>query len=166
MTDLLSKNFEDRMMDLKEDAAAVGGGIQNSEDNPRPRWMVVGRESITTTTADGQSSGTPSITDSDIIHQIFDRTESEALYAEAFEQTDGEDKFVQQCALATNQSDILSGLERDFRLRHRSRVRLLAHEGVNKDTMGSDGGQIQGGILEWINGEILRLSNPNPPATP
>ena len=48
------------------------------------------------------------------------------------------------------QGDVLSAFERDWRMRARSRVRMLAHAASRSRTHGLAAGPIQGNILQYV----------------
>ncbi len=89
---------------------------------------------------------------------LFDRTEAEEHYVEAYE--DRENRNRQDMAVAKVQSDQLSGSERDFVLRHRTRIRRAAHEAVSKKHMGSDRGVLTASTEYYLQKQLRRIQDP------
>ena len=75
------------------------------------------------------------------LHGHFSRQESEALYQK---ELDG--GRAAKLGLAKLQSDILAGIERDFRSRHRSAVRSRLHAAAMSKVAGTDDGTVAGTI--------------------
>ena len=143
----LTKVFQDRMNDLKACCTAFGKSIRGVIQNS---WMLMDADPL----APGTSEDTrPSKSDHQAIRALFDREEAGEQYARAMEEA----RPRQQQALAKNQSDILAGLERDFRIRHRSRVRMLAHEATARMVTGAERGVIQSGILAQLQLQLERI---------
>jgi hypothetical protein len=88
------------------------------------------------------------------IKELFDRAEAAAQYANAKNPSGKR----QTTAIAKLASDLLSSFERDYRMRHRTRIRRLAHESVAKSHAGSDVGIFVAGLLQYMQYQIQRES--------
>ena len=79
-------------------------------------------------------------------HLIFDRTEPNTSYLKARTQTDAKLRESQTAKLSL---DLLAGMERDYKMRVRSRVRMLVHGGVRAMNHGDDKGPIRRNMIDW-----------------
>lgn len=79
-------------------------------------------------------------------HEIFDRSASNDAYANARTQPDAKLKQAQTAKLSI---DLLAGMERDHKMRIRSRVRMLVHGGVRATHHGDDAGPIRRNMIDW-----------------
>jgi hypothetical protein len=86
------------------------------------------------------------------IHELFKRDNSNDDYARFRGQPDTKSKDIQTCKLS---ADFLAGCERDYRMRTRSRVRMLVHGTVvSPQAMGESEGPLRRNTLDWL-GRIL-----------
>jgi hypothetical protein len=149
------KRFQERMDELKAQCKLVGQGLRGQDQLP---WMLLEK-------AEGAAaSDKPGKFDFDGIHDLFDRSEAEEAYVQAITGeggNDGDGPIKQDLALASNQSDVLSGLERDFLARHRTRIRRLAHEATAKRHGGSVHGMVQSSLLTYVEYQLSRVAGGN-----
>lgn len=84
--------------------------------------------------------------DHDAISTVFSRAGTAKIYADALTPNTGSYRDAQAAKV---QGDVLSALERDTRMRHRSRVRMMAHGLSRQVTHGLGAGPISGNILQY-----------------
>lgn len=147
MSIVITETFQDRMTELKDDCTSIGKGMRGTE---QLRWMF---------SKEDNGTAKPGKFDFDGVHTLFDRSEAESNYAQALKNSPNSSK--QELAVSTVQSDMLSGMERDFILRKRSRIRRLAHESVKRANTGSDFGVIELGTIFSLNEQVARMSEDN-----
>lgn len=137
-----STKFNKRIQELKTDCKVVAEGMRGQG---QLCWMF------------GLSEDIVGPFDLDGIHEMFDRSDLEKDYVNAIT---GVDKTAvkQDLSIATAQSDILSGIERDYLARHRTRIRKLAHESVAKRHSGSVHGMMQAGLLHYLEYQMQRTT--------
>ena len=152
MYDVIQK-FQERLDELKGDCQELAGGLRGIA---QPRWMFSGKDGDTVKPGRFDFAG---------VHALFDRSEAADTYMEAIEESTaaveaGEDskRTKQELAIAKFQSDYLSGMERDFFMRKRSRVRMLAHEATARKHAGSGAGVFQSCILAYLQTQAQRAS--------
>ena len=138
--------LQKRLDELQEDCRLAARGARCLE---QPCWFLSRK--------DGESEK-PGVFDFDGIHELFDRTEAEESYVTAASAASGAGTR-QDMALASNQSDILSAMERAYLLRHRTRTRMLAHEANARRHVGSDVGVLKLGIQLYIENQAQRVQN-------
>ena len=144
----LDDNFQTVMELLKEDCVAIGKGMRGTE---QLRWAF--------STAEGSGEETqekPGKFDFTGVRELFNRKQAEATYEKALSSPESYTKH--DMAVATSQSDVLSGMERDFLMRSRTRIRKLAHEASCRGYAGTKNGVIELGILEHFNEQVRRAS--------
>ena len=107
----------------------------------------------------GEDDTRPGKFDFEKIQALFDRSQAAEQFAEVMENSPNSVR--QQQAVAKNQSDYLSGLERDYRMRHRSRIRYLAHEAAAKLVAGDDRGVLVAGLGSYLDIQSKRMETPN-----
>lgn len=147
------ENFQKRLDEMREDSRIFARGARCLE---QIRWSF-GRKS--------EGAGEkPGKFDFDGVHELFDRAEAEENYMQAIETAgDGSASsgIKQELALASNQSDVLSGMERDFLMRHRGRIRKLAHEATAKRHGGSTKGVVQSAVMMYLESQLQRVTGNN-----
>lgn len=129
----VSKTFQDRCEDLIRAAKAQGHGWRGTVAS---RWYA------------GLVTPTVDVYDTTSIAKAFDRSEPDKTVRDAFAKP-AETQRV-EIVSAQLQSSILGAMERDFRMRYRSRMRILAHQIARADGHGSDAGAIRQGVLRRI----------------
>ena len=102
-------------------------------------------------------SGRPWLTFNDIkeggkfdlatIREIFSRTDLDRTYAEAVGNVDTKEKTVHVLKLS---ADFLAGMERDYRMRQRSRIRMFTHAAAISKTNGLDTGPLVRNTNHWL----------------
>jgi len=86
------------------------------------------------------------------VHKIFDRSASNDEYGRLRSQKQSESKDLQTAKLS---SDFLAGCERDYRMRTRSRVRMLVHCAVTSAaSFGNNEGGLRRNTVDWL-GRVL-----------
>ena len=143
MSGKIIQQFQTLLDEIKADCATIGRGLRNQVQR---RWQFSSK-------IDGAEK--PGKFDFDGVHELFDRTEAEENFVQAVE-TPAEHTR-QDLAVAKVQSDIISGMERDFILRHRSRIRRLAHESKGKTHTGSGRGVLQNTLLFYLEAQTQRV---------
>ena len=80
--------------------------------------------------------------------ELFTRSDSNDNYAQLKTDSEAKMKDVQTAKLS---ADFLAGCERDYRMRTRSRVRMLVHaEVVSAGAYGADTGPLRRNTLDWL----------------
>ena len=144
------EKFQARLDEARADCRTFARGARGLE---QPRWFF-------SRGTDGVER--PGKFDFDGVHELFDRTEAEENYMQAIETSgdgSGSGGIKQELALASNQSDVLSGMERDFFMRHRSRIRKLAHETVARRHSGSTKGAMQSALILYLENQLQRVTS-------
>lgn len=139
------KNFQERLDEIRDDSKTLARGMRCLE---APHWFF---------SRSSNGNKKPGKFDFEGVYNLFDRIEAETNYMQAIES--GGSK--QELAIASNQSDILSGMERDYLARHRSRIRMLAHEATARRHNGSDRGVIQSALMMYFENQLQRVSGNN-----
>ncbi len=148
----LVKNFQDRMSELKAICTAFG---KRTRGKIHGTWMFTKSDPL-----HPETEGDVRTLDHEGVAELFDRSEAGKQYGKVLDEP--EDSVRQQMALAKNQSDLLASMERDFRVRHRSRIRMLAHETTARLVTGSDRGIIESGVLASLQKQATRLQGDTP----
>jgi len=81
------------------------------------------------------------------IREIFSRTELDTAYAEAVGNVEAKEKTVHALKLS---ADFLAGMERDYRMRQRSRIRMFTHAAAITKTNGLDTGPLIRNTNHWL----------------
>ena len=106
-----------------------------SADTRRP-WMLLGLDE-----QDVPDGTLGMLFEFDAIHDLLDRNkEAGDLYKKTYSEID--DSKASLAVAANIQSDFLSGLERDFRHRHRPALRARVHAAAAKSVAGAEKGTI------------------------
>jgi hypothetical protein len=133
----IDKQMETVVQDMVSTEKAIAEACEKSGDRP---WLnfenvqVVGKFDF---------SG---------VHDLFTRDQSNDDYARFRTQPDTKSKDIQTCKLS---ADFLASCERDYRMRTRSRVRMLVHGAVvSPQAMGDSEGPLRRNTLDWL-GRIL-----------
>ena len=79
-------------------------------------------------------------------HKIFDRDASNTAYVKAHTEPDARLKEARTAKLSI---DLLAGMDRDHKMRIRSRVRMMVHGGVRAKSLGDDKGPIRRNMIDW-----------------
>lgn len=89
--------------------------------------------------------------DFEAVHALFNRDKANEEYVKIRQDTSDKAKAydVQTAKLSV---EYLATLERDFRMRHRSRIRNFVHAGVRMQAKGNDAGPLRVQALEWMSG--------------
>lgn len=143
MSGKITDQFQKLMDESKSDCAAVGKGLRGLN---QMRWHLSGKR---------DDADKPGKFDFAGVHELFSRSEAEANFVEAVENPTEHDR--QDQAVAKVQSDIISGMERDFMLRHRSRIRRLAHLSKIRTHAGYDRGVFQNTLLMYLDMQTKRV---------
>ena len=85
------------------------------------------------------------------LHGLFNRDQANQDVLDARDQPDTEAKEIQTAKLSI---DILAGLERDHRMRTRSRIRMFVHGGLRASIQGDAAGPLQRNTVDWL-GRIM-----------
>ena len=93
--------------------------------------------------------------DNDLVVAAFNRDGTSKAYAESLTPEDS----YRNSQAAKVQGDVLSAMERDWRMRTRPRVRMIAHALSRTGTHSLAAGPIQGNILQYVR--ILVDSGPS-----
>ena len=117
----MDKTLGDRLSNLRDSSAKVSAGIIDEGAAP---WLTINGED------------TLSGFDNDKIGKAFDRTDASREYLE----TIGPEGKLSDAENVKQESDMLSAMEREFRMRYRSRVRMFAHAAARVRTAGEGGG--------------------------
>lgn len=138
--------FQKIMDELQKDCAKLGFGIRGKE---QILWLLANNQ--------GGQGPKPGKFDFSAIKKLFDRNEAGEKYIKAIS-SDKTTKLKQDLALLKNQNDVLAGMERDFEMRHRTRIRRLAHESLAKSHAGSDRGVFNALLLAYLQYQMQRVS--------
>lgn len=128
----MGSNFEPRADDLKTAAQKASEKMLETESNPK--WFPL-RGSSPTDLVDAFDHG--------INTTAFQRDADAKEYADAVTTP----KSIKLAQAAKLQSDYLAALERDSRMRHRTRIRMMAHGIAKLATHGLEDGPIKRGVL-------------------
>lgn len=132
----LAKKLQKRIKDLQNYCKALGKGLRNLQ---KSSWGF------------SEADDYPTYFDSQKLRQFFDRSEITSDYMKAKEEGTKQD-----LALAKQQNDILSALERDFIARRRTRLEKLAIESVFRNHAGSNFGVFQLNWLAYFESQMRR----------
>lgn len=137
------KRWQDIISTMKEDCQKFGNGIRSSIQK---RWFF----------SSPKNTDAVSKFDFKNVHDtLFDRKEAEENYIMALEQP--KDHTRQDLAVAKAQSDFLSASERDYTLRHRTRIRRMAHESVARVHTGSSRGSLTSNLEFYLQQQLQRI---------
>lgn len=128
----MASNFEDRMDNLRTSAEQVSEQLRAAEVNPQ--WFAIIGDSPTDIVDPFDGSET---------REKFNRDQEAKDYDSAITTPES----FRKAQAAKLQSDTLAALERDTRMRHRTRVRMLAHATAKLATHGLSDGPIKRGVL-------------------
>ena len=81
------------------------------------------------------------------LHQLFDRKPANDEYAKAISSAAAR-KLAQVAKLA---ADYLAGMERDMRMRRRTRIRMFVHGGNRAAANGQDNGPLKVHSIGWLS---------------
>ena len=135
----LDKNFEKLISEvLPYKAKAISDGLVGTRGGP-PQNL---------TDEQGIDGFTPG--DLDSIKGVFNRADSESLFHKAIAGSDIKYNKLVYKLIAKLQSDLLSQLERDTKLKNMSRIRATAHEASRKRRQSMAGGALINQLLQEI----------------
>jgi hypothetical protein len=127
-------NFEIIVRQAQQQLETVGKGIR-SEDEQR-RWF------------DFREVGTPvGKFEYEKLHTLFDRSKGNEEYIKMRKDKDAK---VGEAQTAKISVDFLAAMERDFRLRHRSRIRLFVHASCRHTSHSQDNGPLRVNTIGWL----------------
>lgn len=89
------------------------------------------------------------------IHALFTRDSSNDTYAKARQSATTTSKEIQTAKLS---ADYLAGMERDYRMRTRSRVRMFVHGGNRAVANGSAKGPVKVNSIDWLSRMLAESS--------
>jgi len=138
----LDSTFTKRMDDLRA-AMALDG--QNMEQAGYTTWMKLYSDKP------GDDGKTLNGFDPEEFVTAFRRTELNKSYIKTAQPaSDDQLPSYRDAQVAKVQLDLLAGMERDLRMRYRSRVRMLAHGVARMQSQGLDIGPINRGIVNFV----------------
>ena len=82
------------------------------------------------------------------IHALFNRDKANEEYIQGRNKLNTVAREVQTAKLS---GDFLAGMERDYRMRHRSRIRMFIHTGGRYDANSQAIGPLRRNTTEWFN---------------
>ena len=133
--------FTTRLGDLQHSAAHNGSAFQG--DNTTT-WMVFYSDKP----ADSLGKVLDGFNQEEFV-KAFDRTKLNTDYLKLAHPT-GTPPSYRDLQVLKVQLDFLAGMERDLRMRYRSRVRMLAHGTARLISQGLDMGPINNGIVNFV----------------
>jgi len=139
--------FTVRLGDLQHSAARNGTAFQSNSAT----WMVF--------YSDKKTSDIGKVLDGfnqEEFVKAFDRTKLNTDYLKLVHPT-GTPASYRDLQVLKVQIDFLAGMERDLRMRYRSRVRMLAHGTARLISQGLDMGPINNGIVNFVKRLADRL---------
>lgn len=116
------KTFQDRTDDVATAAAFSADALDGQSEDI---WFL----SVPTPVVDPF--------DEETMHKLFDRSELDKMAKRVYEE---DDAMLVEMVSAEMQSAYIGAMERDFRMRYRPRLRILAHERARRMFHGEDGG--------------------------
>ena len=138
----IDPNFEMIVRQTQQQLENVGKGIR--ADGQRP-WldfkdlMVIGKFEY------------------EKFHDLFDRSKGNEEYVQLRGQKDAQIKELQTAKISV---DFLAGMERDFRMRHRSRIRSCIHAGNRASALGQDNGPLRKNTIDWLGSLTKEVGQP------
>lgn len=82
------------------------------------------------------------------LHKLFNRDNANEQYIQGRNKIGTIARNIQTAKMS---GDFLAGLERDFRMRHRSRIRMFIHAGTRYDSNSKPIGPLRRNTTEWFN---------------
>ena len=82
--------------------------------------------------------------------KAFERKELNTTYMQTVQPGDGAPSSYRNAQVAKVRLDLLAGLERELRMRYRSRVRMIAHGAARLQSHGLGEGPILKGIMNFV----------------
>ena len=128
----MANNFEDRLTNLRTTVEDASKKLRTSSFNPKWYRTIGDKPENIVDSFDGPAT-----------KEAFDRATEATDYNEAITAP----KSFRLAQAAKIQSDTLAAMERDTRMRHRTRVRMLAHGTAKLATHGLEDGPLQRGVL-------------------
>lgn len=126
-------NFETIVGATKDFAKKAGAGIRN--DGEQRPWMNF------------KAQGGGGKFEFDKVHKVFNRDAANKDYAAARNSKTAKSKDAQLPKLS---ADFLAGMERDARMRHRSRIRMFIHASARVSANGQDNGPLRRNTVDWL----------------
>lgn len=138
----VDETFEKRLGDLQSGAANDGAEMERIGIT---KWMELYSDK------EGEDGKTLNGLDSEEFVQAFDRTALNKAYITVIQpESEEEARSYRDAQVAKVQIDVLAGMERDLRMRYRSRVRMLAHGVARLQSHGLSIGPINRGIVNFV----------------
>lgn len=134
--------FQKKLDDLKEMSESLMKGLRGEAE---PRW--------------GLFSGDVSGLDWEAIHEEFKREELEKAHKEVYKFDKTESEPTGDAMVLKAQADFLSALERDFTMRHRTRLRGIAHDAGRRYGMQHSKGVLQNIIITFLQDMITLIDS-------
>lgn len=116
----------------------------------RSKWLKLGKDS-------DEAEAIIDGYDHDLIAKAYNRNGTSKAYLDAVDHTDPGTNI--ETKVAKIQGDMLSALERDLRLRHRSRARIMAHGVAKQTSQGLLAGAITGTMLQTVRNLVQITEN-------
>lgn len=145
MSEAITENFEKIMTRLAAQCELMSVVLHNMD---RRRWDIFNFVLQNGSVQYDAQSVHPDVPTS--VHALFSRQKAGEEYIRAHTDESDENTHIGHAMASKAQVDILAGLERDFRARHISRIRLIAHEAARRRVMGHSSGPILGDTIEYI----------------
>jgi len=135
VTTQLDTNFDAVVKRMISELGAIASSV-TSGSNIRPWFLQIGKEYDDQNDAENR----------DTIHDALQRNQANDNY----ERVRKENLSRNDLLLAKIQSDFMAGCERDYRARHRTRVRLMAHAAAKKLGMSLPFGPLHTNTIGFI----------------
>jgi hypothetical protein len=126
--------------------ASIGQGTLGLEQRP---WMNF----------DGITGSATAIGKFDLpgTHALFDRSASNDAYVTARQDTETKTMDIQTIKIS---ADLLAGLERDYKMRIRSRIRMFVHASCRAAANGLDIGPLNNNSIGWLSRMLTAQETP------
>lgn len=125
-------NFEKIVRATQTFAEKAGAGTRN--DGQQRPWMNY------------KAQGGAGKFDFEAVHKVFDRKAGNDFYVKARSEGTAKGKDIHLPKISV---DFLAGMERDFRMRTRSRVRMFIHTAARVSANGQDNGPLRRNTVDW-----------------
>lgn len=129
--------FTKRFTDLQQAVKLSGAGLETTGS---AKWLQLYSDG--TKVLDGLSN--------DNFNEAFSRKDLNTTYMQIVQPEDGATSSYRNAQVAKVQLDLLAGMERELRMRYRSRVRMIAHGAARLQSHGLGEGPIQKGIMNFV----------------
>lgn len=144
----LDSVFQDVLHKLAHQSNMFGRALRGKD---RRRWEVF-NFTLSSPEASPEYDKSYELGNYEDVHALFKRDSLSDTYIQAHtNKTNSNGPWsIADAMRAKIQADFLSGCERDFRARHMTRVRLLAHEASRQDLYTDTEGPLLDDTVEWI----------------